>query len=204
MNVNMCRECGQPIPDGITACPTCHRLFFDDDNPYAPPPPGELDTMPDALGYDYKLIAQRYRLLNYSVLALLLMFLISMVSFLFLGFAGTFATGSPSRLQALFVLFMLGIALLSIFCSIFLIVAGILVASAIKYGPGMRIVFFLLLCYVPLIPICILAVQANGILKRAGYKVGLLGPNMRQFDEERPPNVSIENIFISTFTMRQP
>ena len=54
MSTSLCRECGAPIPAGMHACPNCHRRFLDDDNPYAPPPPGEL-TSNAALGGKYSI-----------------------------------------------------------------------------------------------------------------------------------------------------
>ncbi len=138
-------------------------------------------------GYDYERIAEKQRLSSWSVLAWLLAG----------GFAMFLSLGGDVGLVALSGLLRLTAVAFSLFCVWTL-------AAALQYGIAARIGF--ILCLVPgavlllpaLIPLYFVYARAGRVLKKARYRVGLIGADMKQF-RHRP--IIPEGIKVSLFIL---
>ena len=131
-------------------------------------------------GYDYQHIAFLHRLSTWSVLTY---FLGNFASNIFFAIGG--GMGEDSPLTALFILLGVGLTLGAV---IFSIVCMCRLATALHYGVGAIVGYAICLPLgiFGLIPLYYVYGRAGGILKHAGYRVGFIGADMRQFDATSP------------------
>ena len=125
-------------------------------------------------GYDYRRIASLHRLSTWSILVFILVYRMAII----------LTNSSEIPLVSLGVLIALGAISFSIVCMVRL-------ARSIQCGVGAIVALAICLPLPPLclVPLIVVYFRAGRVLKQAGYKVGLVGADMRQFgDSPSIPN----------------
>ena len=154
--------------------------------PYPPVSPISPVPVPtdSTTGYDYRHIASLHRLSTWSILVFLL------ASQIALRLRGC----GPPILEVIGGILTLGVIGFSIFCVVRL-------AKSLQYGTGATVSFAL--CIFPgiiflipaFIPLILVYHRANKTLKQAGYKVGSVGADMRQFGDRVPLPEGVQELF---------
>ena len=183
-----CPVCHQPISEGDMYCPKCgaqspiYEEFVDGPpegyvapdptNPYAAP---QVDNSP-VYRIDWIWLARSLKMMNISFF---ISILYNLGFYAFFVAAADMADGEEHSVVGTIAVFYL---IFMIVLQTFFWIGVIRTAGALGCSAFVRILWFFLALYIPLIPALILGIKSKNCLRAAGFRPGFFYPDMKQFE----------------------